>query len=103
MPICWALMQIWQHVSIDSVLCSRSTYSVSKPAVLAICAISIDRARRTVIDATTSSRASFSFIALRRMVRSSDISWSPVERAQGGDKTDGAQACKVPGQGNDDA
>jgi hypothetical protein len=40
---------------------------VSKPAVLAIWAISGWRTRRTVIDATTSSRASLSLTLLRRI------------------------------------
>src|SRR5258706_8752651 len=37
----------------------------SKPAVFAIRAISIERTRRTVMDETTSPRASFSFTLLR--------------------------------------
>src|SRR5258706_6443577 len=37
----------------------------SKPAVFAMRAISIERTRRTVIDETTSPRASFSFTLLR--------------------------------------
>src|SRR5215470_19740394 len=41
---------------------------VSKPAVLAIWAISTCRTNRTVIDATTSPRASFSLTLLRRML-----------------------------------
>ena len=77
MPICCAAMQIWHVSPMVSVLCSISTYSVSKPAVLAICAISIVRHSRTVIEATTSSRASFSFMWLRRMSRSSDMAVSP--------------------------
>src|SRR5216683_7880641 len=40
---------------------------VSKPAVLAIWAISTWRTSRTVIDATTSPRASFSLTLLRRI------------------------------------
>src|SRR5215467_13950941 len=39
----------------------------SKPAVLAICAISTWRTSRTVMDATTSPRASFSLTLLRRI------------------------------------
>jgi len=42
-------------------------YSMSKPAVLAMRAISIERASRTVIEETTSPRASFSLTLLRRM------------------------------------
>src|SRR6266568_6618327 len=41
----------------------------SKPAVFAIRAISIERTRRTVIDETTSPRASFSFTLLRTISR----------------------------------
>src|SRR5215468_906228 len=41
---------------------------VSKPAVLAIWAISTCRTNRTVIDATTSPRLSFSLTLLRRML-----------------------------------
>src|SRR5260370_9379615 len=41
---------------------------VSKPAVLAIWAISTWRTSRTVMDATTSPRASFSLTLLRRML-----------------------------------
>src|SRR5260370_12187938 len=41
---------------------------VSKPAVLAIWAISTWRTSRTVIDATTSPRSSFSLTLLRRML-----------------------------------
>src|SRR5258707_12447462 len=41
---------------------------VSKPAVLAIWAISTWRTSRTVIDATTSPRLSFSLTLLRRML-----------------------------------
>src|SRR6185369_6092365 len=40
---------------------------MSKPAVLAIRAISIERLSRTVMEATTSPRASFSFTGFRRM------------------------------------
>ena len=40
---------------------------MSKPAVLAMRAISIERASRTVIDDTTSPRASLSLTGLRRM------------------------------------
>jgi hypothetical protein len=42
---------------------------LSKPAVLAMRAISIERTSRTVMDATTSPRASFSLTLLRRMSR----------------------------------
>src|SRR5258708_20075109 len=41
---------------------------VSKPAVLAIWAISTWRTSRTVMDATTSPRSSFSLTLLRRML-----------------------------------
>jgi hypothetical protein len=40
---------------------------MSKPAVLAIRAISMERESRTVIEATTSPRASLSFTGLRKM------------------------------------
>ena len=40
---------------------------MSKPAVLAMRAISMERLSRTVIEATTSPRASFSLTLLRRM------------------------------------
>src|SRR4051794_23078260 len=51
-------------------------------------AISIERVRRTVIEATTSSRASFSFTRLRRMSRSSAAmayspGWDPLLPADG--------------------
>jgi len=42
---------------------------VSKPAVRAMRAISMVRTSRTVIEATTSSRASLSLTLLRRMSR----------------------------------
>src|SRR3954451_10998562 len=51
-------------------------------------AISIERVRRTVIEATTSSRASFSFTRVRRMSRSSAAmayspGWDPLLPADG--------------------
>src|SRR6266705_2222754 len=50
----------------------------SKPAVFAMRAISIERTRRTVIEATTSSRASFSFTLLRTIsLGRSDMAFPP--------------------------
>src|SRR5262245_64419360 len=66
-PASSAAMQIWPQVSSEKLECSRSTYRVSNPAVRAMRAISTLRTSRTVIDATTSSRASFSLTLLRRI------------------------------------
>src|SRR5216683_5785258 len=50
----------------------------SKPAVFAMRAISTERTRRTVIEATTSSRASFSFTLLRTIsLGRSDMAFLP--------------------------
>src|SRR5258706_1115792 len=60
----------------------------SKPAVLAIAAISIVRTRRTVIDSTTSLRESLSFTPLRNTSRADPFIASPQRNWQSGDAHD---------------
>src|SRR5258706_589906 len=68
-PASSAMIEIWLVACSDRLECSRSMYSVSKPALFAMRTISTPGTRRTVIDATTSPRASFSLTLLRAMSR----------------------------------
>jgi hypothetical protein len=60
-PASSAMIEIWLVAWSVRLECSRSMYSESKPAAFAIGTISTPETSRTVIEATSSPRASFSF------------------------------------------
>ena len=68
-PASRPMIEIWLVVCKENAECSRSTYSMSKPALFAMRTISTPGTMRTAIDTTTSPRASFSLTGLRAISR----------------------------------